>query len=155
MGAVSKPVGEDEILGLPKWVWAAIAGGVVTAGIAIYIFAGSDGETKRNQKLRKKQFQVPNPHLQKQLKLPLKMPRKKKTLTRFKTHWKRLWQQKIKATNIFVEVVMNWQSNVTHKPLNVAQRAKSQIYQLFIKTELQRMNRLTMTKLLFLIVQRL
>ena len=48
---------------------------------------------------------------------------------------------------------MNWQSNVTHKPLNVAQRAKSQIYQLFIKIELQLMNRVIylrvlMTKLL-------
>ena len=52
--AVSKPVGEDEILGLPKWVWAAIAGGVVTAGIAIYIFAGSDGETKKKPKAKKK-----------------------------------------------------------------------------------------------------
>jgi len=52
--AVSKPVSEDEILGLPKWVWAAIAGGVVTAGIAIYIFAGSDGETKKKPKAKKK-----------------------------------------------------------------------------------------------------
>jgi len=52
--AVSKPVSEDEILGLPKWVWAAIAGGVITAGIAIYIFAGSDGETKKKPKAKKK-----------------------------------------------------------------------------------------------------
>ena len=30
----------DEIFGLPKWAWAAIAGGVVTAGVLYYIFAG-------------------------------------------------------------------------------------------------------------------
>jgi len=51
---VQKPVSEDEILGLPKWVWAAIAGGVITAGLAIYIFAGSDGEKKKKPKAKKK-----------------------------------------------------------------------------------------------------
>ena len=48
--AVQKPVSEDEILGLPKWVWAAIAGGVITAGLAIYIFAGDDGGKKKKPK---------------------------------------------------------------------------------------------------------
>jgi len=54
MAPVQKPVNEDELFGLPKWVWAAIAGGVVTAGIAIYIFAGSDGEKKKKPKAKKK-----------------------------------------------------------------------------------------------------
>jgi len=50
MAPVQKPVNEDEILGLPKWVWAAIAGGVITTGIAIYIFAGNDGGKKKKPK---------------------------------------------------------------------------------------------------------
>ena len=50
MAPVQKPVNEDEILGLPKWVWAAIAGGVITTGIAIYIFAGSDDTKKKKPK---------------------------------------------------------------------------------------------------------
>ena len=36
-----KPVSEEEIFGLPKWAWAAIAGGVVTAGVLYYIFTGT------------------------------------------------------------------------------------------------------------------
>ena len=36
----SKAVSDEEILGLPKWAWAVIAGGVVTTGVLIYIFAG-------------------------------------------------------------------------------------------------------------------
>lgn len=47
MALVSKPVNEDEVLGLPKWAWAAIAGGVITAGLAIYIFAGGDDTKKK------------------------------------------------------------------------------------------------------------
>lgn len=47
MAPVSKPVNEDEVLGLPKWAWAAIAGGVLTAGLAIYIFAGGDEDAKK------------------------------------------------------------------------------------------------------------
>ena len=51
MAPVQKPVNEDEIMGLPKWVWAAIAGGVITTGLAIYIFTGdSDGKKKKPKK---------------------------------------------------------------------------------------------------------
>ncbi len=47
---VPKPAADDEILGLPKWAWAAIAGGVITAGLALYIFSGDDGgETKKKK----------------------------------------------------------------------------------------------------------
>ena len=40
-----KPVSEEEIFGLPKWAWAAIAGGVVTAGVLYYIFTGNKIDT--------------------------------------------------------------------------------------------------------------
>ena len=40
-----KPVSEEEIFGLPKWAWAAIAGGVVTAGVLYYIFTGNKNDT--------------------------------------------------------------------------------------------------------------
>ena len=51
MAPVQKPVNEDEIMGVPKWVWAAIAGGVITAGLAIYIFSGdSDAKKKKPKK---------------------------------------------------------------------------------------------------------
>ena len=51
---IQKPsASEDEILGLPKWVWGAIAGGVITVGLAYYIFAG-DEDKKKKPKNKKK-----------------------------------------------------------------------------------------------------
>jgi len=49
-----KPVSDEEVFGLPKWAWAAIAGGVVTAGVLYYIFAGDDGNKKKSKKEKKK-----------------------------------------------------------------------------------------------------
>ena len=77
MAPVQKPVSEEEILGLPKWVWAAIAGGVITAGLAIYIFAGSDGEKKKKPKAKKKV----NPNTTE----PVVTPSKEKTISSAKS----------------------------------------------------------------------
>lgn len=56
---VEKPASNDEILGLPKWVWAAIAGGVITAGIAIYIFSGDDNAGDKKKKKKKIEKSTP------------------------------------------------------------------------------------------------
>ncbi len=42
--------GDGDFLGLSKWTWAAIAGGVAVTGIALYIIAGSDDGKKDKKK---------------------------------------------------------------------------------------------------------
>ena len=41
--------GDGDFLGLSKWTWAAIAGGVAVAGITLYIIAGSDDDSKKDK----------------------------------------------------------------------------------------------------------
>lgn len=50
--AAKSSKGEGDFLGLSKWAWAALAGGVVAAGITIYIISGG-GDSESDKKKKK------------------------------------------------------------------------------------------------------